>query len=246
MRQASGPARAGILAVAVIITAGAIWLSAPAQTPRLQPLGDAVMNSAPAVRVSLAGPSAEKTVQPAPQPAPQTDPKPEPEPEPEPQPEPEPEPEPEPRPEPTPKPEPVEQQPEPSTRQDNQETREQANQTGQDTAEKSSDVQQVALTAGNSDAVDNYLTKLSRHLGRYYEYPRRARRLRQEGVPVIVFEFSRSGELIGHSLQDSSGHRLLDDAAIEMLELAAPLPSVPDSMSGESFRYALPVRFQLR
>ena len=94
--------------------------------------------------------------------------------------------------------------------------------------------------------MDEYLSRLSRHLSRFYEYPRRARRLDQQGSPVIVFEFSRDGTLVDHSLRQSSGHRLLDDAAIEMLEQAAPLPEVPDSMTGERFRYALPVRFSLR
>jgi protein TonB len=100
--------------------------------------------------------------------------------------------------------------------------------------------------AGNSADVDSYLSKLSRHLARYYEYPRRARRLGQQGTPVIVFEFNRAGELIDHALRDSSGHELLDDAAREMLTQAAPLPEVPDDMRGNTFTYALPVRFSLR
>ena len=107
--------------------------------------------------------------------------------------------------------------------------------------------QPVALqNAGSSSDVDSYLSRLSRHLARFYEYPRRARRLGQEGTPVIVFEFRRDGTLIGHSLRDSSGHGLLDDAALEMLAQAAPLPEVPDTMNGQSFTYALPVRFRLR
>ncbi|HAC28334.1 MAG TPA: energy transducer TonB, partial [Marinobacter hydrocarbonoclasticus] len=100
--------------------------------------------------------------------------------------------------------------------------------------------------AGQSSQVDSYLSKLSLHLARYYEYPRRARRLGQEGTPVIVFEFRRDGSLVEHSLRDSSGHSLLDDAALAMLAQAAPLPAVPDSMRGKSFTYALPVRFSLR
>ena len=101
-------------------------------------------------------------------------------------------------------------------------------------------------TAGNSADVNSYLSKLSRHLARYYDYPRRARRLGQQGTPVIVFEFTRDGKLLEHSLRDSSGHRLLDDAALQMLEQAAPLPAVPPEMQGQTFAYALPVRFSLR
>jgi len=100
--------------------------------------------------------------------------------------------------------------------------------------------------AGDPSAVDDYLAKLSRHLSRFYEYPRRARRLGQEGAPVITFEFRRDGSLVGHSLRKTSGHTLLDEAALAMLKQAAPLPSVPAGMAGRTFTYALPVRFSLR
>ena len=39
---------------------------------------------------------------------------------------------------------------------------------------------------------------------------------------------------------------LLDQAALDMLVQAAPLPAVPDDISGSHFRFALPVRFRLR
>jgi len=101
-------------------------------------------------------------------------------------------------------------------------------------------------TAGQSADVNNYLSKLSRHLARFYEYPRRSRRLGQQGTPVIVFEFRRDGSLVDHTLRDSSGHSLLDEAALNMLSAAAPLPKVPADMRGNTFTYALPVRFSLR
>jgi protein TonB len=104
----------------------------------------------------------------------------------------------------------------------------------------------VELNAGTSQATDSYLGKLSRHLSRFYEYPRRARRLGQEGVPVIIFRFRRDGSLVKHYLQNSSGHELLDKAALDMLKQAEPLPPVPETMAGQTFSYALPIRFSLR
>jgi protein TonB len=116
----------------------------------------------------------------------------------------------------------------------------------ENTADEESLNQQVELTAGESSAVDRYLTELSQHLGRFYDYPRRARRLGQEGSPVVEFEFDRDGTLVYHSLHSSSDHALLDDAALEMLKDAEPLPEVPESMKGQTFTYTLPVRFKLR
>ncbi|WP_336367667.1 energy transducer TonB [Marinobacter sp. C2H3] len=104
----------------------------------------------------------------------------------------------------------------------------------------------VTLNAGASERTDDYLSRLTRHLSRFYQYPRRARRLGQEGTAVVQFSFTRDGTLIDHRLSDSSGHDRLDQAALAMLAKAAPLPPVPDSMAGDRFRFALPVRFRLR
>jgi protein TonB len=113
-------------------------------------------------------------------------------------------------------------------------------------ADQATQQEQVELVAGGDQAVDQYLGKLARHLSRYREYPRRARRLGQEGTPVVIFEFDRNGKLLEARLRDSSSHRLLDEAALELLRDASPLPEVPESMTGRSFTYTLPVGYKLR
>lgn len=276
MKTAGNLPKTVFLALAIALTAAAMVLAAPDEPMQLPVLGDSAVNTAPAIKISLAGeqaPEPKPASQPEPakdtppKPAPEPEPEPEPKPEPEPQPEPEPIPEPEPEPEPTPEPEPVpepepEPEPQPEPQPEPEPTPEpQPEQTapaeqveqgppaeaaGQEADDQDSQNAVALQNAGNSADVDSYLSRLSRHLARYYEYPRRARRLGQEGTPVIVFEFSRDGTLVGHSLRDSSGHRLLDEAAQEMLTQAAPLPEVPDTMTGRTFTYALPVRFSLR
>ncbi|MDX5386082.1 MAG: energy transducer TonB [Alteromonadaceae bacterium] len=222
-----GP-KALILTAAIVATLATLALMAPDNPMELPVLGDSAVNTAPAIRISLAGRQSPEPQQ-------------EPVAEPEPTPEPEPEPEPEPAPEPEPVAEPVS---EPSTPAP---TDSAAVEEAGEEADADNNQDAIPLqNAGNSSDVDSYLSKLSRHLARYYEYPRRARRLGQEGTPVIVFEFARDGSLVSHSLRDSSGHQLLDDSAMQMLAQAAPLPKVPDTMRGQTFTYALPVRFSLR
>ncbi len=104
----------------------------------------------------------------------------------------------------------------------------------------------MELRAGSSSNIDQYLTRLARHLSRHRDYPRRAQRLNMEGTPVVLFRFNRQGELLDYSLSEGSSHNLLDEAALEMLVAAAPLPAVPDDMQGETFSFQLPVRFNLR
>ncbi|MGC8119780.1 energy transducer TonB [Marinobacter sp. VGCF2001] len=262
MTTARGLAKLLILLTALIITAATIVLAVPRKVPEMPVLGDSAVNTAPAIRISLAG---KKTATPAaePEPAPVArtpqppEPKPEPKPKPDPEPKPKPKPEPVQKPKPAPKPE-TAPEPDPSPEPEPEATPTPPKATTEPVAETpeqpagqeaESHVRQSAIplqNAGQSSQVDSYLSKLSRHLARFYDYPRRARRLGQEGTPVILFEFRRDGSLVSHSLRDSSGHPLLDNAALEMLAQAAPLPAVPDSMQGRVFTYALPVRFRLR
>ena len=224
------------MTIAVCTTAVTLVLAAPDKPIVLATLGDSAVNTAPAIKISLAGRTApEPTAQPEPAPAPEPIPKPEPEPEPEPEPTEKPEPEPVA----TPVQPPV-QAPAP------QESAKADEPSGEEADARESQSSVPLQTAGNASDVDSYLSKLSRHLARYYEYPRRARRLGQQGTPVIIFEFRRDGSLVDHRLRDSSGHSLLDDAALKMLSEAAPLPGVPEDMQGNTFTYALPVRFSLR
>lgn len=243
--------------VALGLSALALALVLPhAPTPPTQE-GETMVTTAAAIKISLAGqpqPQAEPepVTEPQPQvepPPPEPKPEPEPEPEPEPIPKPDPKPEPKPEPEPEPEPEPV---PEPTPEPVQQPVTEPAPQPTSEVeapaAENTSNRQQaeqVELQAGASENVDAYLTALNQHLRRHYEYPRRARRLGQEGTPIVEFEFNRDGELVSHRVKNSSSFTLLDHAAMDLLEEASPLPPVPDSMEGQTFTFTLPVTFKL-
>lgn len=113
-------------------------------------------------------------------------------------------------------------------------------------ASTSTEAQPVALKAGKAENTDRYLTSLLQHLMQFQEYPRRARRLGWEGVPVVSFRFDRQGQLLSAELTTPSAHRTLDDAAMAMLKDSTPLPPVPGSMEGNTFSFQLPVRFRLR
>lgn len=191
--------RAGLLLVAVV-TVGLILLFAISQQPITQlAMGEAPSNTAPAVRISLAPPQepepeaapdqpSEPEPQPKPEPEPAPKPKPEPEPEPEPKSKPEPKPEPVPEPKPEPKPDPAPEPPAETSPPEPSAT------TATDVAESTEPQnQQVQLEAGSSARIDEYLNQLSRHLSQHYQYPRRARRLGQEGTPLVVFSFDREG-----------------------------------------------------
>ena len=230
MKDTGRLARLGLLVIAVVLSAGILMAATPEKPIEINQLGNAAVNTAPAIKISLAGKAAPAPAEKAkPEPVQKAKPKPEPEPET------------------VAEPETTEATPEERT--DNSHVEASASETPELASENGDSQSQSSVplqNAGNPSAVNEYLAQLSRHLSRFYAYPRRARRLGQEGAPVITFKFRRDGSLIGHSLRTKSGHSLLDKAALSMLEQAAPLPPVPDDMSGSTFSYALPVRFSLR
>ena len=103
-----------------------------------------------------------------------------------------------------------------------------------------------ASAGGNPGALQDYRAVLGAHLERYKEYPRRARRLRREGVVELRFVMDRSGKVLDYEILHSSGEPSLDDAAREMIERAQPLPKPPDDVPGAELELVVPVDFSLR
>src|SRR5690554_4645162 len=185
MPQHKGP-KLLFLVLAIAAAGFGLTLAAPDKPIPLATLGDSAVNTAPAIKISLAGRKTPAPVEtpaappakpePAPEPKPEPKPKPKPDPKPEPAPEPEPQPEPEPEPTPEPASEPAPTPAEPAPAADASEATETSGEEGD--ASESQDAVPLQ-TAGNSADVNSYLSKLSRHLARYYDYPRRARRDRK-------------------------------------------------------------------
>lgn len=83
------------------------------------------------------------------------------------------------------------------------------------------------------------------HLEKYRRYPARARAARQEGVVLVRFRMNRAGAVLSSSVARSSGVSVLDQAALDTLRRAQPLPAIPDDRPDE-LELTLPVEFFVR
>jgi len=61
-------------------------------------------------------------------------------------------------------------------------------------------------------------------------YPDKARRNKLQGQLVLAVALSPDGYLISVEIRKSSGHKILDDAAKRIVQLAAPYAAVPDNV----------------
>ena len=92
----------------------------------------------------------------------------------------------------------------------------------------------------------DYLGLLRAWLEKHKEYPRPSRTRREEGTVLLRFVMERSGRIVSHRIERSSGYPELDRAVEEMLARAEPLPAMPAEMTQARLELVVPVQFALR
>ena len=91
----------------------------------------------------------------------------------------------------------------------------------------------------------DWIALLNSHLARRKRYPQEARRVGQEGTPSVRFTVDRRGRVSNVSIVRSSGHELLDQATVELVQRAAPFPAMPRSMQRDAITITLPIEYAL-
>jgi len=83
-------------------------------------------------------------------------------------------------------------------------------------------------------------------LARHREYPRAARRAGLEGTVHVRFVIDPEGRIADASVERSSGARVLDRAALELLGRASPVPGLAQYGLAQALELRLPIDYRLR
>ena len=97
-----------------------------------------------------------------------------------------------------------------------------------------------------SHSLPTWQAKLATALERSKRYPSKSQARREQGTVQVLFVIDRSGHLVSSRIARSSGHELLDNEALALLERAQPLPPPPAELRGLHISLAVPVHFTLR
>ncbi len=95
-------------------------------------------------------------------------------------------------------------------------------------------------------ATARYEQLLVAWLEKHKQYPRRAKRLRIEGEGRLRILINSKGQLQNVTLDQTTGNRLLDKAALQMVHRADPFPPMPESDARHELEFIVPVVFALR
>ncbi|WP_448204883.1 energy transducer TonB [Azospirillum sp. sgz302134] len=92
----------------------------------------------------------------------------------------------------------------------------------------------------------DYLAAIQARLARHKVYPRAAQLAREQGTVLLRFAVARDGRVLSWSIERGSGFTSLDRQVEVMVERAAPLPPIPDSIVADRLDIVLPVQFALQ
>ncbi len=98
---------------------------------------------------------------------------------------------------------------------------------------------------GGGSPLKAYLREVYRRLAAHKDYPPMARRQHQQGVVMLRFTISASGQVDGSGISRSSGYNLLDRAALETLKKVGRFPPFPTGLTRSQLTIEVPLAFRL-
>ena len=105
---------------------------------------------------------------------------------------------------------------------------------------------EVIISNVRKDMIQNeYLSKLRKTIENNKTYPKRAKRLKQQGRVVVSFEITKDGLIKKILLKDSCPYKRLNIAAVELLEQIAKFEPIPKELGKNSWTIEVPINYSI-
>lgn len=104
---------------------------------------------------------------------------------------------------------------------------------------------QQMRSGGRKGNAKSYFAELMHWLNQHKDYPATLKKQKQQGVVVLTFSIDKNGEVLTAKVAKSSGYPSLDQAALNMLAQANPVPPIPDFMKRDRMSLSIPIEYSL-
>lgn len=91
-----------------------------------------------------------------------------------------------------------------------------------------------------------YANSIQLKIAQAKTYPSIARERKQQGKAFLSFKLDKNGDILELSIENSSGYKILDQAAIRAIQEAAPFPQIPVSLNKKYASLKIPISFVLK
>lgn len=94
--------------------------------------------------------------------------------------------------------------------------------------------------------LSEFADTLRERASQFGKYPETALKRRWQGVVKVQLRFNADGSARQIAVMETSGHRVLDERAIEMVKQAVAVIALPANLEGRRFSIVVPIKFRLQ
>ncbi len=92
---------------------------------------------------------------------------------------------------------------------------------------------------------NEYLSKIKSHIEKYKKYPKRAKRLKQQGQVIVGFEIAPNGQISSVSLKSKSPYKRLNLAALKILKEIIRFDPIPKELNKTTWAIEVPISYSI-
>ena len=111
---------------------------------------------------------------------------------------------------------------------------------------RSSGGEEIGGGIDRAGLIRGYQKEIYKLVKRRARAPMAARRARLEGIVFVLVTFDGDGRILKVTVRKSSGHDILDEAAVSTIRALGTLPRPPSQLEWDTKSLTIPVRYKIR